>query len=233
MTIQLITGNIWKTKAQTIVNTINCEGYMGAGIALECRLRFPSMYEEYQALCQEGKLQPGLLWLYKKENPWILNFPTKNLWRLPTKEEYLHAGLKKFVDSYESRQITSIAFPLLGASHGGLSVERSLAIMQRYLEPLPLDIEIYQYDPTASDDLFEELKALLLSQENDIDHLKTMTGIGPQYLTRIIDSLKTNAKLCQVNQLISINGVGVATLEKLFSYMKDAENTGVQQGFNF
>ena len=65
MTVKILTGNIWNSKAQTIVNTVNCEGVMGAGIALECRLRYPTMFERYKELCDTNLLQPGLLWLYK------------------------------------------------------------------------------------------------------------------------------------------------------------------------
>ena len=88
MTIRIITGNIWNSKAQTIVNTVNCEGVMGAGIALECRLRFPEMFNKYKEVCEKGLLKPGLLLLYKSDERWILNFPTKTSWKLPIEESW-------------------------------------------------------------------------------------------------------------------------------------------------
>lgn len=93
---------------------------MGAGIALECRLRYPSLYSEYVALCRQRRIQFGRLWLFKAPDRWILNFPTKEHWRDPSREEYLHAGLREFMESYEAMGIESIAFPLLGAQHGGI-----------------------------------------------------------------------------------------------------------------
>ena len=105
MTIQIITGNIWNSKAQTIVNTVNCEGVMGAGIALECRLRFPEMFSKYKEICEKGLLEPGLLLLHKNDQRWILNFPTKTLWKLPSKEEYLHTGLIKFKNTFKEKGI--------------------------------------------------------------------------------------------------------------------------------
>lgn len=233
MTIQIITGNIWNSKAQTIVNTVNCEGVMGAGIALECRLRFPLMFNRYKELCANSLLKPGLLWLYKNEGRWILNFPTKTSWKLPTKEEYLHLGLKKFVETFNFKNIQSVAFPLLGASHGGISEQRSIEIMMQYLEPLDLHIEIYKYDPKAQDDLFNEVKNLLLKHENDIEYLSKETKIQKQYLETLIEGIKFNASLCQINQLINLKGIGPATLEKLFAYKDSISQKASQPTFEF
>ena len=157
-------GNIFTTDCQTIVNTVNCVGVMGAGIAYECRLRFPKMYERYQELCKERRLNIGLLWLYRPENSnekWILNFPTKNHWRYESKVEYLEKGLQKFLDTYQEKDITSIAFPLLGASNGGIPENVSLKIMKQYLEKCnDIEIEIYHFDPYAYDDLYLKFKKL-------------------------------------------------------------------------
>ena len=137
--IEFKSGNIFTTECQTIVNTVNCVGVMGAGIAYEFRLRFPEMFSKYKSFCDEGKLKIGSLWMYKLPNDEvasyrnILNFPTKKHWKFPSKEEYLEKGLQKFVSSYNEKDIRSVAFPLLGASHGGLSEETSIAIMKRYL----------------------------------------------------------------------------------------------------
>ena len=103
MAITRKTGNIFNTNNQTIVNTINCVGVMGAGIALECRLRYPSMYEKYINLCDQKKFDIGLLWVFRTNDPdrWILNFPTKKHWRHPSKKEYLYSGLRKFIETYK------------------------------------------------------------------------------------------------------------------------------------
>ena len=77
MSLRVIDGNIFTSKCQTIVNTVNCVGVMGAGIALECRLRWPDMHTVYQDLCRQRQITIGKLWLYKSTDRWILNFPTK------------------------------------------------------------------------------------------------------------------------------------------------------------
>lgn len=158
--IKIVKGNIFTTKCQAIVNTVNCVGVMGAGIAYECRLRYPIMYERYVELCKNKKLNIGMLWIYKSEDKWIINFPTKNHWRYESKKEYLEKGLQKFLDTYKEKGITSIAFPLLGASNGGIPEDVSLEIMKKYLEQCDIDIEIYHFDPYAYDDLYLKFKKL-------------------------------------------------------------------------
>ena len=109
-------GNIFSSDKQTIVNTINCVGVMGKGVALGFRLRYPEMYEKYRELCKTKQIAIGKLWLYKQSREglqWILNFPTKIHWKYPSKMEYLEAGLQKFVDTYEEKGITSIALSLI------------------------------------------------------------------------------------------------------------------------
>ena len=81
-------GNIFNTEAQTIVNTVNCVGVMGAGIAYEFRLRYPQMFEKYRTLCDPNnpnRLTVGKLWLYQGNDRLILNFPTKTHWKMPSK----------------------------------------------------------------------------------------------------------------------------------------------------
>ena len=165
MSVKVITGNLFTSSCQTIVNTVNCVGVMGAGIALECRLRFPEMHENYISLCNEEKIDIGLLWIYKSPKRWILNFPTKKNWKYPSKKEYLHTGLKKFCDTYKEKGIESIAFPLLGADKGGIPQEDSLSIMRSYLDNIDIEVEIYRYDPKAKDDLYDKTKKFILLQD--------------------------------------------------------------------
>ncbi len=145
-TILEIDGNIFNSKAQTIVNTVNCDGVMGKGIALEYKKRFPDMFNNYVNLCKNKSIKPGILYLYTKSNPWILNFPTKLHWRYKSKIEYIELGLKKFSVEYKRKNIKSIAFPKLGTMNGGLDWEDVKVIMYKYLLPLKdLEVEIYNY----------------------------------------------------------------------------------------
>lgn len=220
--IKILTGNIFTTNCNTIVNTVNCVGVMGAGIAYECRLRYPEMYKKYQALCKNNLLQIGNLWIYNTDNDKsILNFPTKLDWKYPTKIEYLEKGLKKFVDTYKEKKIKSIAFPLLGASHGGLTQELSLFTMKKYLSQCDIEIEIWHFDPTATDDLFLKYKQHFLSKPDK--ELSKKSGIGINLIRKIKDAL-IDDKINSISSLLKINGIGDKTLEKSFKFMNEYDN---------
>lgn len=217
-----LTGNIFTTKCNTIVNTVNCVGVMGAGIAYECRLRYPEMYEKYQTLCKDKVFKIGTLWIYKASNKSILNFPTKNDWKHPSKIEYLEKGLQKFVDTYKEKEITSIAFPLLGASHGGLSQEQSLSTMKRYLTQCDIEIEIWHFDPTATDDIFLIYKQHFLSRTDK--ELSKSTGIGFNIIYKIKDALN-EPTINSMSSLLNVKGIGDKTLEKSFNYIMNYDKT--------
>lgn len=143
MPITFVEGNLFDSKAQTIVNPVNCVGVMGKGIALEFKKRYPLMYEEYKEHCKNNLISIGKLWLYKKESPWILNFPTKLDWRNESKIVYLQQGLVKFLDTYRRKGITSISFPLLGTGNGGLPKNQVIYGMKKHLINCDIPVEIY------------------------------------------------------------------------------------------
>ena len=214
--INIIKGNLFNTKAQTIVNTVNCVGVMGKGIALVFKLRYPNMFEIYQNICLQNLMSIGKLWLYKGEpdKPWVLNFPTKTHWKLPSEYSYIEAGLEKFVATYKEKGITSIAFPLLGANNGGLVAERVLEIMQRYLSICDIPIEIYQFDSNAKDDLFDDFKAKW--QTISFEDKKTVIGIRTAKQIETIDECLVSDNVSSLIQLIEYPGIGIKTMEKCF-----------------
>ena len=223
--MKIITGNIFTSQCQTIVNTINCVGVMGAGIAYEFRLRYPDMYVKYLDLCEQGELKIGRLWIYKTQDKWVLNFPTKDHWKNETKPSYLEEGLTKFVNTYKEKNITSIAFPLLGAQNGGLSQEESLSIMERYLSQCDIDIEIYKYDPSAYDELFLKFKEYIDKYSDEV--LYKSSGLRIDFFKKIREGIVDN-DIKTISQLLSIKGIGQKTLEKLFKFTSADSNT-IQQ----
>lgn len=146
MPLKYVEGNILEAKTQVIVNTVNCKGVMGKGLALQFKKQYPDMFEEYKQLCNEGKITVGKLHLYKGSSRyWILNFPTKDDWRKKSKIEYLEKGLQEFRTSYANWKISSIAFPRLGCQLGGLDWNQVKPLMEKYLSDLSeIDIEIFQ-----------------------------------------------------------------------------------------
>lgn len=145
--ITYVKGSLFESPAMVLVNTVNTVGVMGKGIAKTFKEIYPEMFSQYQRLCEKKQFQIGRLWLYKTNHKWIVNFPTKIHWRQPSKAEYVEGGLKKFVSTYSSQGITSIAFPQLGCGNGELDWEEVVQpLMTKYLESLPIDIFIYEYD---------------------------------------------------------------------------------------
>jgi O-acetyl-ADP-ribose deacetylase (regulator of RNase III) len=142
--ILYVKGDLFQSPAQVLVNTVNTVGVMGKGIALEFKRLYPEMFVKYQALCEAKQFTVGTLWLYKTQNKWILNFPTKKHWRDPSRVEYVEAGLRKFVDVYQQMGIHSIAFPPLGCGNGQLDFATQVQpLMERYLRNLPIEVFIY------------------------------------------------------------------------------------------
>lgn len=159
-------------------------------------------------------LQPQTIFSYKNAAADDAEF----FYDIQALEIYIEQGLKKFISTYEEKGIQSAAFPILGGQNGGLNENNVIKIMYSYLDNLPIDIEIYQYDPRANDNIFQEFKNLLLT--SNIDELAQATKIGKNYLKILIDEISKNNNLCQVSQLITIKGIGDVTLEKIFKYKK-------------
>lgn len=134
---------VFNTNAQAIVNTVNCVGVMGAGLALEFKLRFPKMYVDYVSRCRRQEVKVGKLSYYRDDNtPLIINFPTKNHWKYPSKLSWIEQGLQDFVQQYPQWGITSVAFPKLGCDRGGLNWNDVYQLIKKYLQDLP-DLTVY------------------------------------------------------------------------------------------
>ncbi len=147
--IKFIVGNIFESKAEALINTVNTVGIMGKGIALQFKKEFPSNYKAYKIACKEGAVAIGSMFVTRDQNldmgeRLIINFPTKKHWRNPSEYSYIEQGLedlKKIIKFYE---IKSIAIPPLGAGNGGLQWPRVKQMLVSALADLNIDIEIYE-----------------------------------------------------------------------------------------
>lgn len=137
-------GNVLDSKAQTFVNTVNCVGVMGKGIALEFKKRFPGMYADYVARCSRGEVRLGEPYLYADLlGNRIINFPTKGHWRAASREVDIVRGLEYLSARIPEWEVTSLAVPPLGCGNGGLEWQRMGPILFQYLRGLPCDVELY------------------------------------------------------------------------------------------
>ena len=212
--VRVLTGNLFTSSCAVLVNTVNCVGVMGAGLALECRLRYPAMYQQYTRLCEKGLLQVGKLWMFDAGERQILNFPTKTHWRNPSQPAYLRAGLEKFMQTYQARGIESVAFPLLGTQHGGLDPEAALQLMRDYLDACEVPVEIYRHDTKARDDLFDRFKDTFAGATDE--QVRAASGLRAPQIRALRKALEST-RVRQLNQLAACDGVGDKTLEAAFA----------------
>ena len=151
--INVVKGDLFESEAQTLVNTVNCVGVMGKGIALGFRKRFPDMYEDYVRRCASGDVRLGRPYLYKTLiPPWVLNFPTKDHWRSVAKLSDIIEGLDYLAERYQEWGIESLAVPPLGCGEGQLDWRVVGPTLYRKLANLDIDVELYApYDVPESE----------------------------------------------------------------------------------
>ncbi len=222
--MQVTIGNIFDSNAKTLVNTINCVGVMGKGIALEFKKRYPSMFKEYTDLCKAKLIKPGVPYYYNDlTGTSIINFPTKDNWRSPSKLSYIIDGLDWFVSNYQELGITSIAFPPLGCGNGGLSWELVGPIMYNKLKDLPIDITIYAPYGTNPEMLKESyLIDNFKEYKNDISG-KSLGKIDKSWYL-ILNSVQ------QINSSRYSLHVGRTIFQKICYVLT---RTGINTGFSF
>jgi O-acetyl-ADP-ribose deacetylase (regulator of RNase III) len=137
--------SLFESPAQTLVNTVNCVGVMGKGLAHEFKLREPAMFKAYKRICDEKALEPGKLWLWRGQSSWVLNFPTKVHWKNASKIEWVEWGLQKFVSAYAAQGISEISFPRLGCGNGQLEWDDVRPLMEHYLSQVSIPVYIHDY----------------------------------------------------------------------------------------
>lgn len=141
---KVLIGNLFESQAQTLVNTVNCVGVMGKGVALEFKKRFPTNFEDYAARCKRKQVRLGQPYLYRDSSGRsIVNFPTKDHWRSPARLRDIERGLDYFAHHIEEWGIQSVAMPPLGCGNGGLEWSEVGPLIYSKLHSLPIDVEVY------------------------------------------------------------------------------------------
>lgn len=141
--VTLMSGNILESRAQTLVNTVNCVGVMGKGIALAFKRRYPEMFDDYVARCQHKEVRLGRPYLYKSDDHWIVNFPTKKHWRAVSRVQDIVDGLEYLQKHYKEWGITSLAAPPLGCGNGQLEWKVVGPTLARHLAQFDIPVELY------------------------------------------------------------------------------------------
>jgi len=153
--IELRTGDLFKAGTDALVNTVNCVGVMGRGIALQFKKAYPANFKEYKAACDAGEVQPGQMFLHEtgKFTPrFIINFPTKRHWRGKSRIEDIESGLDDLAKTIRDRGIKSIAVPPLGSGLGGLDWDDILPRIKLALQDIS-GIEVVIFEPKGAPEI--------------------------------------------------------------------------------
>lgn len=150
--IRYTEGNLLEAEVEAVVNTVNTVGVMGKGIALMFKEAFPENFQLYEAACKAKEVRVGRMFVTERHElmgpKWIVNFPTKEHWRRPSKLEWVVNGLKDLRAVIQDKGIRSIAIPPLGSGNGGLEWPQVRAAIEAALAGLE-GVEIVIYKPTS------------------------------------------------------------------------------------
>lgn len=142
--MKILVGDILQSKAQTLINTVNCVGVMGKGIALEFKKRFPEMFDDYFKRCERREVRPGVPYLFERISPPnIINFPTKDHWKSVSRIGDIEHGLQYLLNHSKEWNITSLAIPPLGCGNGQLEWKAVGPLIYRYASQMECLVEMY------------------------------------------------------------------------------------------
>jgi O-acetyl-ADP-ribose deacetylase (regulator of RNase III) len=151
--IHLTRGNLLEADAEALVNTVNCDGFMGKGIALQFKQAFPENFKAYEKACRAGEVRPGRMFTFHTGslvNPkYIINFPTKRHWRGKSRLEDIASGLRALITELRELGIKDVAVPPLGCGFGGLDWRKVRPMIERAFVELP-DVSVRLYEPAGS-----------------------------------------------------------------------------------
>ena len=198
--IEYKTGDVLAEDAEALVNTVNCVGHMGKGIALQFKKAWPDNFKAYARACKDGEIEPGRMFVFETgglTNPrYIINFPTKRHWRGKSRMEDIEAGLEALVEEIRKRRISSIAVPPLGAGLGGLrwadvqpSIEEALSSLE--------DVDVIVFQPRGTP--AEGVGARVAARPAMTPGRAALVGLIDRYLGGLLD---TTITLLEVHKLM-------------------------------
>lgn len=197
--IEFRQGDVLKVSADALVNTVNCVGIMGRGVALQFKNAFPANFKAYKAACLRQEVQPGRMFVFETGTltpKYIINFPTKRHWRGKSRLEDIESGLSALVSVIRARNIRSIALPPLGSGLGGLNWRDVKARITAALEPLD-DVQIIVFEPSGA----PGAKAMVRSR--DVPPMTSgraaLVGLINRYLSGVMDPFVT---LLEIHKLL-------------------------------
>lgn len=220
---KVLIGDLFESRAQTLVNTVNCVGVMGKGVAEAFKQRYPAMFKDYVARCERKAVRLGEPYLYvDASGARIVNFPTKNHWRAASRLADIERGLDWFVAHVEEWDITSVAMPPLGCGNGGLEWSEVGPLIWRKLHALPIDVELFAPYGTPR----TQLTGAFLSAPSQM----SLEGKGRRLTKMNPDWIVLMEVLCDLQAQPYANPVGSTIFQKICYVVTEM---GVPTGFAF
>lgn len=196
--IEFKQGDILEANAEALVNTVNCVGIMGRGIALQFKEAFPENFKAYAVACKRLELEPGKMFVFERselQNPkFIINFPTKRHWRGHSRMGDIEVGLQSLANEIRERGIRSIAIPPLGSGLGGLDWQEVRLRIEKALAPLK-DVSITVFEPLEG--VRETRKAAKVPEMTA--GRAALVGLMSRYLAGLLDPSLT---LLEIHKLM-------------------------------
>lgn len=186
--IILTSGDLFEAGTDALVNTVNCVGIMGRGVALQFKKAYPLNFREYEAACKVGDVQPGHMFVHEtgKFSPrYIVNFPTKRHWKGKSRIEDIDSGLVALAAEIRARGIKSIAIPPLGAGLGGLDWNEVLPRIKSALQDVP-DLDVVVYEPKGAPEVVKSKDV-----PNMTPGRASLVVLMQQYLKGLLDPFVT------------------------------------------
>jgi len=193
-------GDLLKCNAEAIVNTVNCVGVMGRGIALQFKKQHPDNFKQYAKACKSGEVVPGKMFVYETSgmtNPRIIiNFPTKRHWKNASRIEDIESGLTDLISVIQQYNIKSIAIPPLGCGLGGLDWSEVKTCIESALTPLA-DVAVFVFEPTGTP--IASTMAYNRTAPNMTDGRAALINLIKRYLDGLLDPFVT---LIEIHKLM-------------------------------
>ena len=218
------TGNLLREPADALVNTVNCVGVMGRGVALQFKKAFPKNYDAYRKACKAGEVVPGAIFVTERGNltqpRFIFNFPTKRHWRGKSRMEDIEAGLRSLRDEIRQRDVRSIAIPPLGCGLGGLDWSEVRERIEDILHDL--DVPVVVFEPDGAPD------ADVMARTSDVPSMTTgratLVVLLRKYLDGLLDPFATLLELHKLMYFMQAGGGDLSLKYRKHFYGPYADN---------
>lgn len=198
--LELKRGDILTADTEALVNTVNCIGIMGRGIALRFRKAYPENFDSYVAACKRGEVQPGRMFVFETDvltRPrYIINFPTKRHWRGKSRMRDIESGLEALVAEVRRLGIRSIAIPPLGCGLGGLEWSEVRVRIERAMASLP-DVRTVAFEPSGAGRAYGTVKVCNVPMMTP--GRASLVGLMHRYLAGLMDPF---VSLLEVHKLM-------------------------------